>query len=217
MLVLVAGCGDDSSAPPAGGATPSATSSAGAAKGTAAAGKTLSKKQAKAALLTVKDLPDGWTVDKDAGGEDDGETTTRPARCASLLGEDGKKPAAEAKVAFSLDGLLLQHEVSSFTADVAGDVKKFAAALAKCPKFTMIEADGTETKIRATALKKFPKLGDRSLGVRLTGAIQGAEITIDVVLVAVGHNGVTVGASGLEAMPTADLVKITRKAVVKLG
>jgi hypothetical protein len=216
VTVALAGCGDD---PPAradtiAGDEPAATSAP--AEPVVAGGETLTKKQAKASLLTVKDLPTGWAKETKAE-EEDGESKTEPARCAALFDslDTGGDPVVQAEARFAQGFQLLEHSVTSFEDDVDGLVKDAADAFSKCSTFTAIEPDGSRVEAKMSALS-FPNLGDRTLAVRMTGASDGVDVVLDIVMIAIGHNGVGILAGGLTPIPGAELEAIARKAVAKL-
>jgi hypothetical protein len=182
------------------------------------AGDTLTKKQAKAALLTVKDLPSGWSVDKSADDSSE-ESTTEPARCAAIfdaVDKDKSKPVAEAKVNFSQGFVILEETVASYRDDVDDAVKETAEALNKCPEFTSVEPDGSRAKLSMSGLS-FPNLGDRTLATRIKGRTDGVDVLLDIVIIAVGHNIVMISAGGLTPVPGDDLEAVAKRAVAKLG
>lgn len=217
VALALAGCGED---PPERADTiaaeqPAATSAPP--EKPAGNGETLSKKEAKAALLTVEDLPSGWSK---AAQPDDGDSKakTEPARCAAILEalDKAADPVAKAEAQFEQGLQLLEHSVTSFEDDAEGLVKKATDAFSRCSSFTSTEPDGTRLEVKMSALS-FPNLGDRTLAVRMTGSGGQIDIVLDIIMIAIGHNGVGIIAGGLTPVPGADLEAIARKAVTKLG
>jgi hypothetical protein len=218
-VVVLTGCGQDPAQRTAtvAGGEPAATAAAEAPEGN---GETLTKKQVKAALLTVKDLPSGWSDDPEALGDgEDDDSTTKPARCQAVFAITDKNyddPVADASATFSQGITILEHSVATFDDDTDRILTKTAKAFSECPRFTDIDPDGTKTKVRMSALS-FPDLGDRTLAMRAKGTVEDMELVIDLIAISVGHNIVAITAGGLEPMPGDDLEAIARKAVAKLG
>lgn len=223
IVLVIAGCSDDPperadtaagapSAPSAGGKT-GITSAAG--EKSAGNGKTLTKKQTKAALLTVGDLRTGWKVDSDA---DDSKSKTEPATCAAVFNalDQAANPVAKAEVAFAQRGQVVRHSVASFKKDAGGLVEETGQAVSKCKTFTRIEAGGTTYEAKLSPLT-FPTLGDRTLAVRMTATDGDDELVTDAVLIAVGHNVIGIVAGGPLPVPGSEVQAMARRAITKLG
>jgi hypothetical protein len=178
----------------------------------------LSAAQAKRALLTLNDMPTGSKVWPGKGeGEADGDDgTVTPKRCQALLGKvDDGKPVAKAKAAFSSDANLLEESVTSYSTPQAAALNRLAYAFRQCPKFTSTEKDGTSMTFRASSLS-FPKLGDRTVALRLKFRTSGVTAVLDVVCIAKGNNGILLTAGGLHPLDSATLEKLARKSVARL-
>lgn len=181
----------------------------------AGSGDTLTAEQAKAALLTIEDLPTGWSADESAD-EDEPEPTTKPARCAAVFaGLDEQEPKAEAKAAFTSGGSIIEHTVRSWDGDAADLVKQTTAAFSKCKKFTSIDADGSEATFRMSKLS-FPNVGDRTLAMRANSSLDGVDVVLDLIFVGEGKTTFLLTAGGLAPLPGDDLEAIATKAVEKL-
>jgi hypothetical protein len=224
--VAVTGCGTDrpERADTVSGSETTQTQQPAGTEAPKAAGRTLTDKQAKAALLTVQDLPTGWSVDPDASsddqGDDDDSRITEPAACADLFDslDDGKDSVAEATGNYTAGGFgpFLEHTVTSHSKDPADGMDAVTAALSECPKFTMTDADGTKMQMKVSALS-FPNLGDRTLALRMSGNSDEIDIVMDLVYIAVGRNGITLGAGGLTPIAGDDLEQLATAAVDKLA
>ena len=188
----------------------------------AAADTILTVEQAQAALLTVQDLPTGWTTDPTAAEDDetDPDDDIEPAECAAVFEamEEGNEPAAKADGSYTAGGFgpLLQQTVTSFEEDTSDRIQTVTDALNQCSTFTSTTADGVATTLTSSPLS-FPNLGDRSLAVRLTGSSDDIEATFDVVYIAVGKNSITLLGGGLTPLPGAELEAVARKAVERLN
>ena len=216
-LIAVTGCAED--VPQRAGTLddPSATAGTGdEGNGTSAekeetdfsrAGRKLTKKEAKAALPAASILPAGWSVDpentlNDEDEDDDSDDTYRPQRCApvfdALDDSEDKKAAAEAGVTFT-SGMLgpwLAVNISSYEDEVPeGSFEQVLTALSNCPTFSVDDGESV-TKVQAAALS-FPNFGEESAALRLNMKSEGMAFGMDVVMVRVGHNQVSVIQAGM--------------------
>lgn len=187
-------------------------------------GQQLTAEQAEDALLSVRDLPTGWVLaDDEKEGEPDGEVdVVRPERCARILDPmegDSAEPAAEADVMFhrgDLAGTRLVQSIDSYEEPLAGDlVTDTTEALEECSEFTMVDDQGKRTRVDASAMS-FPKLGDETVALHVALEQDGVELTTTVVIVAVGHNALTLVGGGYGGVPAEQLETIARAAVDKL-
>lgn len=227
-VVLLAGCGDSPERAVTVGETSAAnepaeaTSAPPKAKG---AGDELNAKQVKAALLTVTDMPTGWSATPNQDDAEDTNDTMEPASCQAMFDKmdadkGAAKPKAKAEASFAAGGALgtqFSMEVSSFEEDGQGDkVEEVAAALSKCSKITSTDSSGIKTEMELAGLS-FPNLGDQTLAMRMNAQSDGIAVVADLVVVATGHNIVTFTAAGLQPMPGADLEKVARTGMVKVA
>jgi hypothetical protein len=221
VVVLAAGCGGDD--PPeradtVEGASPSATEGDEAPEPEDGAGEALNAEQAEAALLTVEDLPTGWSVD--ASEVTDSEDTTDPPECAALFESlsEAADPLVEAEANFRAGGVgpFLLHSVTSHEFDLTDHLGKMADALDQCPEFSMTDAEGVPTTEINTAPLSFPNLGERTLAVRIQGSTPDLDVAFDVVWIAIGQNGITLIAGGVLPMQGSELEDLATRAVQKL-
>lgn len=211
VVLTLAGCGQE---PP--GAADGVTGASATTAPASGPTKPLTKKQAKAALLTEKDLPSGWNADEQGDVGDD-TTETKPASCALIVDAFWKpvRPAvSQAQVSFTSEGMTtnLMHSVASNREGAAAIVDQVADAAGECGTFTSVPDDGEVT----LSVLSFPDLGDRSAAVRLKTTLGELSLTFDLVSVADGGNLVFVAAGGPKTLPRDDLESVTRKAVAKL-
>lgn len=197
-----AGTIDDPSATADSGSSNKRETDAKAEPDTDAAGRQLSKAEAKAALPRVSSLPAGWSVDPEntlTGPDEDDSADDKitPERCAVIfegLEElDAAKPTAEAGVTFtsSMLGPFLGVEISSYDEEVPDDrFGQLLSALGSCPKFTV--DDGESATPFTVAALSFPNYGDESAAMRMSAASEGMQFAIDLVAIRVGHNIVSV-------------------------
>jgi hypothetical protein len=179
---------------------------------------TLTAAQAKSALLTLDDMPTGWTQSKPEADDDEDPTVT-PKRCSAVLDavDQQGKPLAEAEATFSPGDLgpQLDHTVSSWPRSQVPVLNKLTAAFRQCPKFTSTSADGSSATFQASGLS-FPNVGDRTLALRLKAKSDGINLVMDVIYIAKGNNGIALMVTGFQPLDGATLEKLARKAVARL-
>lgn len=217
----LAGCGGDDDDDRAG------ASSAPAAR----AGDPLSQQQAQDALLTVEDLPDGWSAlpaDEDGpdGGGDpgasDSEGTIDPAACDDVLDAleaDVGDPDVEAEIGFTrtAEGTLLSQTVASYPDDVdPGFLETIEDAFTECPSFTSTDAAGQVSRVTVSPLS-LPDLGDQTLAVSTTYETPSVAVTYDLVFVVTGYNVLTLVSGGLDGADDDELRDTAEAAVAKLA
>ncbi|MBA4607645.1 hypothetical protein H1W00_04070 [Aeromicrobium sp. Marseille-Q0843] len=156
----------------------------------------LTEVQIQKALLTVNDLPDGWSFNSDfeGGGEDDSRTTSEDPGCeeftAGLTNTDGTLTAGEAEVTFSKSeyGPFLTQTIRSKGGDDAvKSMKSFKSALKGCDFYTMIDgAGGVRTDYVISDLP-FPDLGDDTVALTMRATTEGQTIDLPMAIVRVDH------------------------------
>ena len=178
----------------------------------------LTAEQAQAALLTVDDLPTGWTVEASGPAVEEPATTTEPPACAALFeGLDAVPPVAEAEATFSAGplGPVIEQAVAGYDTPAAPLVEAAASAFDQCSQLTSIDAAGQRTELTAAPLS-FPELGDATLALRLVGEVEGLAVTADAVYVAVGDDAVYLVSAGLVPLPGPELEALVGHAVTRL-
>jgi hypothetical protein len=187
--------------------------------------KTLSQAQLQAALLTVQDLPTGYTLDTAASDEDEDEDEDlNPASddCAArfeALDESNVEPAAEAAVDFEGGfGVVLQQELSSYEdeKDLSEAFEEFATLASDCPSFKDTDADTGETTEFTLGSLSFPKLGDDTLAFAVSIKTPDFEGKLNLVIVQLGRNIMYIGQGGLSA-DAAVLEQAARTGLQKLA
>ena len=194
-----------------------ASTKAGAPTAAPVKAKAVSAAQAKRALLTLADMPPGWTQEKPKPDDGDDDTVT-PKRCAALFDTiEKRKPLAEARASFTAGDLgpSLEHSVTGWPSSQVPVLKQIAQALKQCPKYTSRSKDGSSGTIQSSALS-FPNLGDRTLAFRMKARTKGFTVVLDVVYIAKGNNGIMLLVSGLQPVGGATLEKLARAAVNRL-
>lgn len=125
----------------------------------------ITQERLREALLTVEDLPVGYSVWTD---EDDDQNDDEP--CEGRF-ENVSEATVEAEASFSKGsfGPFLAHALGAF--DQEATAKKamavVRAGLNDCQTYETTDEDGTVTTVRLTPLS-FPKFGDETFALRLT-------------------------------------------------
>lgn len=163
--------------------------------------KTLTEAQLKVALLTVTDLPTGYrlgTVKED----DDSETTGASDGCSDKfkrLRDAEDTEAAKAEAAFEGGGLgtILEQGLESYEdEDVVQDrFDDVVEVLSECKTFSDTDKNGVKTDFTVGPLS-FPKLGDDTVALAITGKTPDFTIALNVVIVRLGRNVMSVGQGG---------------------
>lgn len=131
-----------------------------------------------AALLTLHDMPTGWT-------QESSDTPTDSDDDASLCGAellDGAEAVSEAGADFSAGDLgpLLSHTVAVFDDDGAErGLEAFTQALENCEEWTEDTEDGPVT-FRPAPLS-FPSFGDETLAIRFDVGSEMVDMTMDMI------------------------------------
>lgn len=224
-LLLLAGCGEERATRAETVDEPSSPVTAEAAESEApepddAAGDPFSQEQVEAALLTVQDMPTGWSEDT-SGDEEDSQDTTEPAECAQIFDAmlwEQQDPVAKADVDFTAGGFgpLLSQSIASFDDPTAEALAGITDALNQCPEFTSVDADGVRSDVTATALS-FPNVGDSTVAVRLNFTAEDFDVVFDVIVVSIGNNSMTLVAGGLTPVDATDLEELARAGVSKIA
>lgn len=130
-------------------------------------------------LLALDDLPAGWTTAPEEEDEDSGTTEW----CGRDL-EEEFEPGVEAAVDFQKDdfGPFLSHSVERHEGGGAKEaIDAFIETAQECEEWTETDPDAGETTFRLSPLS-FPKLGDQTVAVRISGDNDFVSFAGDVVV-----------------------------------
>lgn len=183
--------------------------------------KTLSEAELKAALLTVQDLPTGYTLDT-SPDEDDDETQGSSEECSdrfeALTEAEEQDDTTEAEVSFEGGlGVVLEQGLESYPDEEipAERFDQVVEVLNDCPSFTSTEADGTNTEFTISPLS-FPKLGDDTIALNIKVKTSEFDGVLNFAVVRLGRNVMSIGQGGLTA-DAAVLEQVARKGLEKLA
>ncbi|WP_427924003.1 hypothetical protein [Streptomyces sp. cg40] len=194
----------------------------------------LTEAGAKAALITEADLEDNWTQVKDAatwgdklviGKVDVGAlltAKTNSADCQKLLdalyGDDllGKPSGASALTGFEQSESRLLYQVAAYDRARLGASLNWLKTLpVKCDQFTATDSKGGRRTVQVIE-DSVPSVGDARQGLQVTvtstGAAQPTTLTLQLAVVRVGTDAITVTSGGLDGTESG-----TTKAAVQQG
>lgn len=182
---------------------------------------TLDEEQLTAALLSVSDLPTGYSVSTEQDDNEDTTTTGADEECSAKfeqLSEAEDMEAASAEISFEEGiGVILEQSLESY--EDGGELEqRFEAVtevLSECPTFTDTDADGVTTEFQVVPLS-FPNLGDRTLALAITGSTPDFTLRLNLAIVQLGNHAMFVGQGGLAA-DAAVLEQAGRAGVAKLA
>lgn len=184
--------------------------------------ETLTEAQLEAALLTVPDLPTGYTAAANDGEDDadDGDAAGANAECSErfeALGDaEGSVADAEANFEGGL-GVVLEQTLESFEDEdvLAQRFDDVVDVLSDCPSFITTDDTGATTELNISALS-FPKLGDDTVALAVAGKSGGFDLRLNLVLVRLGRNAMNLAQGGLTA-DAAVLEQVARTGLDKLA
>ncbi|MFJ9542879.1 hypothetical protein ACIRPX_37315 [Streptomyces sp. NPDC101225] len=180
----------------------------------------LTKAGAQAALIDEGNIEDGWNQVKDAAKWDDSlligkvdvadflTAKSNAADCQKLLDslydDDllGKPSGASALRGFEQGNSRLLHQVAAYGSAELSDAQAWLKTLpVKCDRFTATDSQGGKRTVEVTT-GSVPAVGDsrQDLRVVVRGTANGepATLTLDVAVVRVGDDAITVTAGGLD-------------------
>lgn len=185
----------------------------------------LTDKQIEKALLTVDDMPSGYSEDPELVSdedEEDDEVTSGSPKCEELMSamgdEDDEKPFGEGEVGFKEGdfGPFIMESIASHKGDtIEKAMKELRDAFTMCKKFESTDKEGAVTKF-TVARMSFPDLGDDTVAVKMSGKEDelGFTFTFNLVAVRVDQNVVLLVNFGIGgAMDGTKFEKLARLAV----
>ncbi|SKB07529.1 hypothetical protein [Aeromicrobium choanae] len=188
--------------------------------------KLLTEAQIQDALLTLKDLPNGWSFDSEYGdgGGFDSRTTSEDPGCAKLTAAlssaDDTATSGEGSVTFAkseFGPFLTQTVTSRGDDDAVKSMKSLRSALKGCDYFTMFDDTRGMRSDYVVSDLSFPKLGDDMVAMTLRSTTQGQSIDMPMVIARVDQTLVMLawfelgGSAG-----TQDFESVARTAVKKV-
>lgn len=186
------------------------------------AGQQLTQKQVDAALLTVGDLPSGWTLGEESDEEDEDDEKIEPSECAELIDSmdaDEENAVAEGDRDFNKGGpfgTLMGVSISSYEDELdGGKLKDMADAFSQCSSFKGTDSDGVVSTYKVAPLS-LANIGDDSLALTMTVDSESFTIPINVYLVVVGHNLLTFFNGGIAGADGAQLETIGKLSIKRL-
>ncbi|NUR57546.1 MAG: sensor domain-containing protein, partial [Catenulispora sp.] len=174
-------------------------------------------------LLTVADLPPGFTVDAD-NTDTQGHISSTDAHCGplvDLMNSDGKAPGAVANADASFTkselGPNIATGLASFPSVPAAQslLDTVTAAMKSCAALTETDKDGSSYDFGVAPLT-FPPTGDAGGAIRMSADIGGYPAQVDIVLARVGSTLLYVANTGLGGTDTGLTEEVAARAVAKV-
>ena len=172
------------------------------------------------AVLTLEDLPAGYAERQDE--DDDGDTPTKSCPRLEALDRDDEEPLDKASSSFQAaeDGPFIDHQVSVLAeGEAERALEQFSGALddPACRTFTTTSDDGKTATYTLTEIS-VPRLGDDTVGLRLTGDATALSVTLDLVLERIGDTGSFIAVTTVPGLsgPPPDLGALAQRADEKL-
>lgn len=194
------------------------------------AGRPMDEGELQAALPSASDLGDGWQDDPDRTISESSAADVTPGSCAPLIqkgpGWDEVKQTQRARVQVNVQrsdnppppGTERHHlAVWAYSFDDPYPTQLFdeaGALIADCPTFSVKQNDTGNTSSYEASPLTFPQLGDHTLALRLKIQQTFETITIDFVVVKVGHNTFTVANGTYNGTPDAQATEKAARATL---
>jgi hypothetical protein len=165
----------------------------------------------KPMLLTVADLPPGWSVDNSSN-----DSSSSAPKCFQDLEKVGTNdPAREAEIAFVQGSEGIPALMESLGAMTPAEFDEGVGILNGCTDISF-EADGQQIPGTIGALS-IEKVGDQSAAWRMSFDVEGTPLTFEFSVTRVGSVGVLVGLADLGGVEEGLLDTMTAKAVGKIS
>jgi len=211
-VLLLSACGADSGDERA----ETVGSTSANAGGSATKSKTfrLNQEQVNAALLTVSDMPTGFTS---SASTEEGSKSESLSGCAALDALDTTKdPGVKAKAAFKQSdfGPFISEDIAVQIDKAKENYDRFASAIKTCAAFDSPNDDGEITKFTLAALS-FPNLGDETFALKASGTAM-FPVSLDIAVVRLGDTLIFISNGGIGSADSVVTESVTRKAVEKV-
>ena len=162
-------------------------------------------------LLSVSDLPPGWSVDNTSS-----ESSSSTPKCFQDLEKVGTDdPTSEAEVAFQKGAEGIPALMESIGAMTSAEFEEGVGILNDCTDISF-EADGEQIPGTMGELS-IEEVGDESAAWRMSFDVDGLSLTFEFSVTRVGSIGVLVGVADLGGVEEGLLDTMTAKAVAKIS
>lgn len=183
----------------------------------------LTQAELQAALVTLDDLPTGYSPDEVSEDDDDTEFESDNPECKdryALLEDFGDDADVEAEVAFAQEpATTVEHSWGTYSTSGEELSAQFAAiesVVAECSQGRIISTDGTPPLDVTFTPISFPKLGDDSFAMNGEVSTDGFTVALTLAFVRVGQNVQTVFQGGLGQSDPELVAKVAQLGVERL-
>lgn len=162
-------------------------------------------------LLTISDMPAGWTTSKPSS------SSGGPASCSALNNGQWKALPERAEADFQqseIGPFVVEKLDAGSSAQVSAAWTAFGSATSACQSFTSTDSTGT-TKFTLSQLS-FPSYGDATYAFGITADDSGVSASGDIVVVRKGDTLVQIIAIGVPDVPVSVVEQATKTAVGKV-
>jgi hypothetical protein len=161
-------------------------------------------------VLTVADLPTGWSA------VDVASNAATPAGCLAVV-KSFVHDAEKLDVGFQASGgaPALTENLAYFTSGAQTTFAKIISTLNNCTTFAGAGGDGTQIK-GTLARMSFPKLGDQSGAWTALATVQGTKVAYDIVGIRVGNYLAEVVEINVDSVNATEFKGFVDKALAKL-
>ncbi|MCX9191614.1 hypothetical protein C3Y87_09340 [Carbonactinospora thermoautotrophica] len=205
--LLLAGCGGSSDRATT---LPEQKPSQAAAQGN----KKLTQADLQSALLTVTDMPTGFTVDTSTKSSENDDELSGCAAMDSVKKQDG--PKAEANFTKGSFGPFVGEELALLGEEQARkSMSMLNEVLAKCRTFTSKDDNGETVTVKLNTLS-FPKIGDDTYALRVTLGSGGIAVDADVITIRRGGVLILITNAQLGSPDSQLTETVARKALAKV-
>jgi hypothetical protein len=218
VSLLLTACGSD------GPESNAEAGNAGAEQSAAApAPEPLTQAELQAALVTLDDLPTGYSPDEVSEDDDDTEFESENPECQDrydLLEDFGDDADVEAEVAFAQEpATSLEQSWGAYSAsgeELSAQLAAIESVVTECSQGRILSTDGTPPLDVTFTPISFPQLGDDSFAMNGKVSSDGITVALTFAFVRVGQNVQAVFQGGLGQSDPELVAKVARLGVERL-
>jgi|GEM_PF-997836 len=198
--IVLAGCSSSATSSSTTKVTPATAGTSGAPT------TTTTPASVQSYLLTVSDLPTGWSVDNSSSSSTTSCATNPVSQSAS-----GPKAIIDFNQAGGLPELL---DDLAFSTSPVAEFAKVKGALDACKSFT--ETNNGQTSTGNIGAMSFPAYGDQSASYSATISVDGINAAVGIVLIQKGSYVMAVGLGDLGSFDATQLQQFVTLALAKV-
>jgi len=202
MVVVAGACGGTTTAGPP-------TTGASGARSSSASDTTVAPPpNVTAELLTLSDMPTGWSVDNSTtSGE------SEPACLKPLKDHTGSDASATVSFNGNANGIPgIKEDLAHFPGGAAAALARFDAAISSCKTLTVTDAG--QSYSGTIGAMSFPQIGDESHAYQASFDVKGFNLALDLII---ARRGDTAMSLTYEDLGSPDLTQVQQFATTAMG